>query len=260
MKECPTCLTPGEGEYCSRCGEDMAPERITGGYVLRQFAEVFVGFESNRLLHTFRDLAVRPGTTIRRYLRGTRQAYYNPVDYALLMGGLSILLSLFLNESLFEGGRAAAIASSGNGPLMAYVLDDLGTLMNLALLLQFPIAGVLTWLRRVKGRQTLGEHVYANAFLSGQVLAYNLLMLALQHILPSAGILVFVSQAYGGFIIAYMAVSYYRWQHANLRFPRVLLSALFMSAVYVSSLVLAFLLALGYYFVRFRWTEGGGDA
>ena len=143
---------------------------------------------------------------------------------------------------------------------MAYVLDDLGTLMNLALLLQFPIAGVLTWLRRVKGRQTLGEHVYANAFLSGQVLAYNLLMLALQHILPSAGFLVFLSQAYGGFIIAYMAVSYYRWQHANLRFPRVLLSALFMSAVYVSSLVLAFLLALGYYYVRFRWTEGGGDA
>jgi hypothetical protein len=65
-----------------------------------QFMEIFTGFESNRLLHTFREMALRPGTTIRRYLRGTRQALYNPVDYALLMSGLSILLSLFsMNRS-----------------------------------------------------------------------------------------------------------------------------------------------------------------
>jgi hypothetical protein len=257
MKECPTCRTPGEGGHCSRCGESLSPDRITTRYVLRQFAEIFVGFESNRLLHTFRDLAVRPGTTIRRYLRGTRQAYYNPVDYVMLMGGLSILLSLFLNESVFEGGRASAIASSGDGPLMAYLLDDLGTLMNLSLLLQFPIAALFTWLRRLRGRLTLGEHVYANAYLSGQVLAYNLLMLALQHILPAGGFQVFLSQAYGGFILGYVAVSYYRWQHANLRFPRVVPSVLFMSAVYVLSLVLAFLAALGFFFLRYRWTEGG---
>lgn len=257
MKECPTCRQLGEGEYCSHCGEDLEPDRITVRYVLTQFAEIFVGFESNRLLHTFRDMAVRPGTTIRRYLRGTRQAYYNPVDYAMLMGGLSILLSLFLNESLFEGRKAAAVGSSEDRAFMAYVIDDIGTLMNLALLLQFPIAALFTWLRRMKGHLTLGEHVYANAYLSGQVLAYNLLMLALQRILPFGGFQSFLSEAYGWFIIGYVAFSYYRWQHANMRFPRVFLSMLFMSAVYVFSLVLAFLIALGYYYARFRWASGG---
>lgn len=256
MKECPTCRHPGEGEYCSHCGEDMHPDRITVGYVLRQFAEIFVGFESNRLLHTFRDLVIRPGTTIRRYLRGTRQAYYNPVDYAMLMGGLSILLSLFLNESLFEGKKAVAIGSSADRELMSFVLGDFGTLMNMMLLLQFPIAALFTWLRRVKGSQTLGEHVYANAFLSGQVLAYNLIMLALQRILPFSGFQLFLAEVYGWFIVGYVAFSYYRWQHANLRFPRVLLSMLFMSTVYVASLLSAFLVALAYFYLRFRWASG----
>lgn len=257
MKECPTCRHPGEGEYCSHCGEDMHPDRVTVRYVLRQFAEIFVGFESNRLLHTFRDMAVRPGTTIRRYLRGTRQAYYNPVDYALLMGGLSILLSMFLNESLFEGRKAAAIGSADDRQFMAYVLEDFGTLMNLVLILQFPVAALFTWLRRVKGRLTLGEHVYANAFLSGQVLAYNMLMLALQRLLPFSGFQLFLAEAYGWFVVGYVAFSYYRWQHVNMRFPRVLLSVLFMSSAYVFSLLLAFMLTLGYYYVRFRYANAG---
>jgi hypothetical protein len=235
----------------------MHPDRITVGYVLRQFAEIFVGFESNRLLHTFRDMAVRPGTTIRRYLRGTRQAYYNPVDYALLMGGLSILLSMFLHESLFEGRKAAALGSAEDIKFMAYVLDDFGTLMNLALLLQFPVAALFTWLRRMKGRHTLGEHIYANAFLSGQVLAYNMLMLALQRLLPFSGFQLFLAEVYGWFIVGYVAFSYYRWQHANLRFPRVMLSMLFMSSAYVLSLLLAFMLALGYHYAWFRWDSRG---
>lgn len=257
MKECPTCRQPGEGEYCSHCGEDLQPDRITIRYVLAQFAEIFVGFESNRLLHTFRDLALRPGTTIRRYLRGTRQSYYNPVDYAMLMGGLSILLSMFLNESLFEGRKAAAIGSAEDKAFMAYLLEDFGTLMNLTLLLQFPVAALLTWLRRMKGKHTLGEHVYANAYLSGQVLAYNLIMLALQHILPFGGFQLFLSEAYGWFIVGYVAFSYYRWLHVNLRFPRVVWSLLFMSSVYMMSLLLGFLLALAYYYAWFRFGRGG---
>jgi len=256
MKECPTCRLPGDGAYCIHCGEDMEPDRITVRYVLAQFAEIFVGFESNRLLHTFRDPALRPGTTIRRYLRGTRQSYYNPVDYAMLMGGLSILLSMFLNESLFEGRKAAAIGSAEDKAFMAYLLEDFGTLMNLTLLLQFPVAALITWLRRMKGRQTLGEHIYANAFLSGQVLAYNMLMLALQRILPFGGFQLFLTEVYGWFIVGYVAFSYYRWQHVNLRFPRVLLSMLFMASAYMLSLLMAFLLALGYYYAWFRYESG----
>lgn len=256
MTECPTCRRPGDGEYCSHCGEDLHPDRITVRYVVLQFAEIFMGFETNRLLHTFRDLTVRPGTTIRRYLRGTRQAYYNPVDYALLMAGLSILLSLFLNASLFEQRKVAAMANTADKAFMADVLGDIGTLMNLALLLQFPVAGLITWARRARGRDTLGEHIYANAFLSGQVLAFNLLFLAVQRVLPAGGVTLFLSGAYGWFIVGYVAFSYYRWRHVNLRLPRVFLSVFFMATAYVASLLVGFLLALGYFYLLFRWRGG----
>jgi hypothetical protein len=129
--------------------------------------------------------------------------------------------------------------------------------MNLTLLLQFPVAALFTWLRRMKGRHTLGEHIYANAFLSGQVLAYNMLMLALQRILPFGGFQLFLTEVYGWFIVGYVAFSYYRWQHVNLRFPHVLLSMLFMSSAYMLSLLMAFLLALGYYYAWFRYESGG---
>jgi Protein of unknown function (DUF3667) len=256
IKECPTCRKPGEGEYCSHCGEDLHPDRITIRYVLVQFMEIFTGFESNRLLHTFREMALRPGTTIRRYLRGTRQAFYNPVDYALLMGGLSILLSLFFNESIIGKRKVEAIAASDAPDFMAYVLEDPGTLMNLALLLQFPVAGLFTWLRRIRGRDTLGEHIYANAFLSGQVLAYNLIIVGLQQIFPGNGFMLFLSAAYGWFVVWYVSFAYYRWRHGNLRFPGLIPSILFMAMVYVTALLMGFMLALGYLYLVFRWKTG----
>ena len=253
MPDCPTCRKPGEGEYCSQCGEDLQPDRITVRYVLTQFAEIFVGFESNRLLHTFRDLTFRPGTTIRRYLRGTRQSYYNPVDYVLLMGGLSILLSLFLNESIFDGSKAEAVRMAENKAFMSFLMDDVGTFFNLMLIFQFPIAGFLTWLRRSKGHHTLGEHIYANAYLSGQVLAFNLLFLALQRALPVNGFLLFLSELYGWFIMSYVSFSYFRWRHGNLKFPRVIWSVTFMIMVYGVSLFIGLLLAIGYFYLLFRW-------
>lgn len=42
---------------------------------------------------------------------------------------------------------------------MAFVLDDIGAFFNMMMILQFPIAGFLTWLRLPNGHYTLGAYL-----------------------------------------------------------------------------------------------------
>ncbi|MBM3441133.1 MAG: DUF3667 domain-containing protein [Bacteroidetes bacterium] len=216
--------------------------------MLALFAEIFVEFESNRLLHTSRDLTLRPGTTIRRYLRGTCQGYYNPVDYALLMGGLSILLSLFLNESLFDSRKAESLRMAEEKAFMAFVIDDIGAFFNMMMILQFPIAGFLTWLRLPNGHYTLGAYLCQRLSVGPcarlQPLIPRLAESPSREWIPAAPFrcLCLVHHRLCLF-------SYFRLRHGNLKFPRVIWSISFIIGVYGLSLFVGMLMDIGYFYL-----------
>ena len=254
--DCPSCGKSGAGEYCMHCGEEMKPERITLRFVVDQFFEMFVGFESNRLLHTFRDLAVRPGRTIRNYLQGERKPYYNPVDYALLMGGLVIVLSLLVDEDMFSAMGGQNEADPTIPGFLRTAWEDPSALMNTLFLLQFPIAGLLTWVRSIKGTYSFGEHLYANAYLIGQLFAYQLLFNSLLLFFVPGPIFHLLALVYGVASFLYYVFAYSQWRHGSVRFPRVLLTTVFLSFVYFVSFTLAFLLAAGWLYLYSKLSDG----
>jgi len=251
---CPACEKSGEGAFCAHCGEDMKPERIDFRYVVSQFFEIFVGFESNRLLHTFRDLAVRPGRTIRMYLQGERKPYYNPVDYALLMGGLVIVWSLFIDDGVFADVQRRNESDPSMTGVAKAVWKDPAAFMNTVFLLQFPIAGMFTWLRSLKGSHTYGEHLYANAFLIGQLFAFQLLFNTLLHLFEPGRLMLVLAQGYMVAAFFYYVFAYSQWRHGGVRFPRIILTTLFLSLVYVCSFMLALGLAAGWIHLYGKWT------
>ena len=252
--ECPSCAKVGEGEFCLHCGEEMKPERITFRYVLTQFFEMFVGFESNRLLHTFRDLAVRPGKTIRRYLAGERKAYYNPVDYALLTGGLVIVWSLLISEGVLADLQRRNAADPGMSALAKKIYEDPSAFLNSVFLLQFPIAGALTWIRSMKGSHNYGEHLYANAYIIGELFAFQLLFNTFYYLFDPGPLLLALAQAYMFAAFLYYVVAYSQWRHGAVRFPRILLTVPFLAFVYTLSFLLAMGVAAGWLHLYGKWT------
>jgi hypothetical protein len=251
---CPSCGRPGDGAFCPHCGEEMKPERITFRYVVSQFFEIFVGFESNRLLHTFRDLAIRPGKTIRRYLEGERKPYYNPVDYALLTGGLVIVWSLLISDGVLADLQRRNAADPGMSELAKKISADPSAFFNSVFLLQFPVAGLLTWLRSMKGGQGYGEHLYANAYMIGELFAFQLLFNSLYYLFDAGPFLLVLAQVYMFAAFFYYVVAYSQWRHGAVRFPRILLTVPFLAFVYILSFLLAFGLAAGWLYLYGKWT------
>lgn len=89
---CKSCSAVLYGEYCSACGQKILPR-----FTLRYLWNLLHGdlFEVDRgLWHTVKDLTLRPGATIRRYLNGETKKYYSPIKYLLVVATLYYFLFL----------------------------------------------------------------------------------------------------------------------------------------------------------------------
>ncbi|HEX5000959.1 MAG TPA: DUF3667 domain-containing protein [Bacteroidia bacterium] len=99
MYTCPNCGTAFEGHYCPICRQAAPNERITWSYLGHQAMHGFFHVDRG-LIHTIRELAIRPGYAIREYLNGKRGYHFNPVLFLVLTSSLASLLFIVFNISL----------------------------------------------------------------------------------------------------------------------------------------------------------------
>ena len=74
---CLNCGGGGDQKYCPRCGQALQIERISINSLLHEVAHTFWHLEKG-FLYTLKELAIKPGTTQRRYLSGIRRRYQKP--------------------------------------------------------------------------------------------------------------------------------------------------------------------------------------
>jgi len=77
MTSCPNCGQQGDGKYCSECGHAYIVKRITLPHVLHEVAHTFTHFDKG-FLYTLKQLATKPGTMQKRYLKGERSKHQKP--------------------------------------------------------------------------------------------------------------------------------------------------------------------------------------
>lgn len=247
MLPCPGCGYSGSEKFCGRCGEKIRPERITLRYILDQWVDVYLGIETG-LIHTFICLLKAPGIMIRDYFSGNRQPYYKPMKYALLIASFTIVVTLA------QKGDQVAGLDANNDILFKelYVLfrENISLILNLIAIFQFPIAAFFTWWRNRKANYTYGEHLYVNAWITGELLVFQLLSDGVHWIsrrfsanIDPDNIFIYVGAVYFAYV-------YSSWIHGRIRWPRFILTVLFTGTVYILSyliaLVLCFLLMYVY--------------
>lgn len=96
---CRICSNQITGTYCSSCGHPSTLVRINGKYILNEVRHV-VNFEKG-LLYSIRELFLRPGVSIRTFIREDRSRLIKPLVFLIVTSLIYTLLQQLLN---FEDG------------------------------------------------------------------------------------------------------------------------------------------------------------
>lgn len=101
MSNCRACDFEVSHKYCPNCGQPVALKRINGGYLLHEIEHV-LHFERG-ILYTIRELLLRPGTNIKRFLSDDRSRLVKPVIFIIATSVVYTLIShLFHIEGIVD--------------------------------------------------------------------------------------------------------------------------------------------------------------
>lgn len=156
LETCVNCGRTFNGEYCPACGQQADSELSIIG-ILGGFARELVDTEQG-LWQTFKDLTLRPGTTVRAYLAGTRKPLTSPGRYllvgAIVATGISMilqgvgaspwnpgLLATNVAQGFAEGTETSWEGTAWNAGVRS--LQEFGAVPALVLLVLAGLAGVL---------------------------------------------------------------------------------------------------------------------
>lgn len=91
FKICKNCDTKFTGNYCNHCGQKADIKRLNLHRFLHDFFHAFTHMDAG-YLHTLKELATRPGHSIREYLQGKRSKHRDPLLMLIIIGGLCSVL------------------------------------------------------------------------------------------------------------------------------------------------------------------------
>jgi len=155
---------------------------------MRTLTRQLLGFFSLEygLLRTIRELALRPGKTIRAYLfTEERHHLSNPVGLALLTAGLTVFLMVKSGsvDQILQRSLESEVAASSASPMEAGAAeeqDELAALLgpenlegliadyyNIVLLAAIPVLSLLSMLFFRKDKFYYAEHLVVNTYITG---------------------------------------------------------------------------------------------
>lgn len=93
MNTCKNCDHQYEGNYCNHCGQPNDVRLFTIAYFLKETFFSSLDIEGG-FFHTIKQLAIRPASSIREYLKGRRLTLYVPGKFLLIFGAIATFISI----------------------------------------------------------------------------------------------------------------------------------------------------------------------
>lgn len=101
MNNCKVCDFEVSNKYCPNCGQPTSLKKINGNYLLHEVEHV-LHFERG-ILYTVRELLLRPGNNIKRFLTDDRSRLVKPVIFIIVTSLIYTLIShLFHIEGIVD--------------------------------------------------------------------------------------------------------------------------------------------------------------
>jgi len=99
VERCNRCDHALHGDFCSNCGQPRTLQRINGRYIAAEIGSV-LNFDKG-ILFTIRELLLRPGVNVRKFMLEDRERLVKPVVFIIVC---SLIYTLFQQTLGFEDG------------------------------------------------------------------------------------------------------------------------------------------------------------
>ena len=166
---CKNCDNIYTGSFCNLCGQKSSVHRITWKHMFHDMTHAMFHLDKG-IIHSAKELAFRPGHAIREYLDGKRVNHFNPLLMLLLIGGFcSYLYGIANLRTLFSPLKIHDIESQS--PFMAHKYFAIS--MSVSCIVFTLGDYFISWSRKY----TFPELLIGNAFLSGEILLFQILMI-----------------------------------------------------------------------------------
>lgn len=171
MNTCKNCSFEFEGKFCPKCGQKSKTGRITIRQVFNEARQHFIHFDQG-FLYTIRELALRPGHSIREYIAGKRVKHVKPVKFMFWATAINLLVMhlLRLDEDIL---KKVAEQQQTNNPKANEMSQKLSGFIfehpSILLFSMIPVIAVCSWLFFRRRGYNYAEHFVVSAYLMGEI-------------------------------------------------------------------------------------------
>lgn len=204
---CSNCFSEVSGHYCSNCSQKVGDAKYTIKGMVSDLFLSALHIEKKGLVHTARELTLRPGAAIRKVIDGQRLFLYPPFKYLVLMGAIVILLSIrykfFHNEYTKADNSEGIINNYLNPEHLVYLesffkfAEEKATMLNVATI---PIFALMSWSLLFFRRFNFAETLIINTFITAHQLFLLLLMVPIIELLPMYKTEIILAYSTGSFL------------------------------------------------------------
>ncbi len=99
MENCKNCNKTISGKFCSDCGFPKETKRIDKQYIIEEISSI-LNFDKG-IFYTIKQLVVRPGDTIKKFIDGDRKRIVKPIIFLIICSLIYTIGQQFLN---YEAG------------------------------------------------------------------------------------------------------------------------------------------------------------
>ncbi len=183
---CKNCGSEQVAEFCSHCGQKTITKRYTTRSFFIKFLSAF-NFERG-FFYTLKMLFVNPGDVVNGYLSGKTKAYYNPLNYLLLVAGIGTAIMIWfgiMDANIESTNEIFGINKNKEAVnLQKNMIGYMKQYINIITLLMLPFISLFSKWFFNKRKLFYGEHLIMNSFLFGQTSVISIIFFPLLLVFP----------------------------------------------------------------------------
>jgi hypothetical protein len=196
---CKNCAHRFEGRHCCHCGQSAGTRRIMTSEILTEalFSVVEV---DNGFLFTAKELCLRPGKAIGRYLGGQRVPFYAPHKYLFFIGAVtSFLTSRY--HSFSEGYMSLGSFSGKPYVFLNEFFQYTDLYVTATNVIAIPVFALFSLMLFRRNGYNYAEHLVLNTYITSQQLLLFIVWLPLTRVIPLPvhwllGMYIFITLSY----------------------------------------------------------------
>lgn len=188
MIECKNCSTEFEGKFCPNCGQKAKTNRITIRQVVRDLRDQLIHFDKG-FLYTIRELAIRPGETLRDFLAGKRVRHVKPIRFLFWASAINILFTAYAD---LESRIMASLEANGGAKITEEsravghtIMEWVNRYPGVVALLTVPTIALFGWLFSRKKGYNYAENFTINTYLMGQLSLFAIIITSMYILAPA---------------------------------------------------------------------------